>query len=146
MQYPNLIGFDKLLDAMASAPKIAPGFPPYNVVKKDANNYQIQVALAGYNTTDIDVEVQENQLKISSKGITAEHDTEFVYRGWSFKGFNRAFTLADHVEVKRASMKDGVLTVDLERVLPETKKPKKVKIETPTEESHPQLLNESSDF
>ena len=123
------VGFDRLFENMAqmsAGSKSLPSYPPFNVVK-DGDHYIVEVALAGINKKDLDVEVQENTLSISYDSNKEESDNK-LYRGIAQRSFRRQFSLAEDVEVTGASFKNGLLQIDLERIIPEEKRPKQIKI------------------
>lgn len=129
--YRNTIGIDRLFDRITSQIDAAAGgnYPPYDVVKTAEDRYEIRVAAAGFRLEEIDVEFHEGLLKISgSHGDQPQQEVEYLHHGISNRSFLRTFSLADYVEVKDAVMKDGILTVRLERIVPETMKPKKIAI------------------
>jgi molecular chaperone IbpA len=107
-------------------------YPPYNIVEVTKNKYNIEVALAGYNKKDIDVSVENGQLTIKSKKSekdeTKDEDGNTIYKGIAKRYFERSFTLSDDVEIKGAELKDGLLTVSLEKIVPESKKPRTIEI------------------
>ncbi len=126
-----LVGFDRLFDDFETrfANQINNNYPPYNVIRTGDNNYEIQVAVSGFDKEEISVEVDQDQLVI--KGERQREDDakhEYLYRGLATRDFKRSWTLADHMEVDNASIKNGILTVYLKRVIPETLKPRQVKI------------------
>ena len=123
------VGFDRLFENMAqmsAGSKSLPSYPPFNVVK-DGDHYIVEVALAGIDKKDLDVEVQENTLSISYDSNKEESDNK-LYRGIAQRSFRRQFSLAEDVEVTGASFKNGLLQIDLERIIPEEKQPKQIKI------------------
>ena len=107
-------------------------FPPYNIVKTGENTYDVELALAGFNRKDIEVEYKENQLTVKSKKQEKPEETDedgnMIHRGISKRMFSRSFTIANDVEVKGAELKDGLLKVSLERIIPEHKKAKTIEI------------------
>jgi molecular chaperone IbpA len=107
-------------------------YPPYNIVETSKNNYDIEVALAGYNKKDIDVTFEDGQLTIKSKKSdkdeTKDKDGNTIYKGIAKRYFERSFTIADDVEIIGAELKDGLLKVSLEKIIPESKKPKTIDI------------------
>jgi molecular chaperone IbpA len=105
-------------------------FPPYNIVKTGENTYDVELALAGFNKKDIEVEYKENNLTVKSKKQDEETDPDgnMIHRGISKRMFTRSFTIANDVEVKGAELKDGLLKVSLERIIPEHKKAKTIEI------------------
>lgn len=131
------VGADKVLKQLSSAhdqfAKNIPGYPPYNIVKVDDNKYQIEVAVAGFGKSDIDIELANNTLVVkggvtSNLPTTEDNPITYLWKGISDKTFTRSFTLADTVEVKNAEYINGMLKIFLENVIPESKKPKKVDI------------------
>ena len=124
------VGFDRLFENMAqlsAGSKSLPSYPPFNVVK-DGDHYIVEVALAGIDKKDLDVEVQENTLSISYESSNKEESDNKLYRGIAQRSFRRQFSLAEDVEVTGASFKNGLLKIDLERIIPEEKRPKQIKI------------------
>ena len=125
---PYTIGFDRVfdqLDEFIHHSKKLPSYPPYNI-KQEGNNFTIEMALAGFSKDDIEVTTVEDIVTISSNKESSKKDE--VYRGISNRKFTRNFSMADDIEVKSAELKDGLLTIKLERIIPEDKKPRKIKI------------------
>ena len=128
---PFAVGFDKTFDrlwdyaALQSDTNV--GFPHYNIVQHDDYKYTIEMALAGYSKSDIDVELADGGLTIKPMKTAEENDNK-VYRGIASRNFTRKFTIADDIIVKDGALKDGMLSIELERVVPEEKKPRLVKI------------------
>ena len=126
------IGFDRMFDSlMGNHPnQTSPSsYPPYNIVKHDDDKFTIEIALAGFSKDEIDIESRENVLKIESKSRPeGDDDKEYLYKGISNKRFKKAFTLSDDVVVNGADMKDGILKIDMERIIPEEKKPRNIEI------------------
>ncbi len=122
------VGFDNIFDQLSTLSRYeTPNYPPYNIKKIDKENYQLEMALAGFSKEDIDVEVKESILTVSGK-TSEKDDDNFVHRGIAQRAFKRQWTLAEHLEVDNATFKDGVLIVDMKLNLPEEKKPKTIKI------------------
>ena len=128
---PYAVGFDRVfeqLNTYVNNNVTSTGFPPYNIRKDGENNFVIEMALAGFNKKDIEVEVEDGTLSIRSvKEDTSEADSE-IYRGIAYRKFVRKFTLADAVVVNGAELENGMLTINLERVLPEEKKPRTITV------------------
>ena len=132
---PFTVGFDRIFDRLIEIENHpqhggSQGFPPYNIrVNKDEDKFSIELALAGLDESDVDIEVKENQLSIKSTYENTEDTTDkFVHKGISKRKFTRSFTLADDIVVQGASFKNGLLTIGLERIIPEEKRPQKIKI------------------
>ena len=124
---PYAVGFDRVFDQLNTYVNnnvTSTGFPPYNIRKDGEYNFVIEMALAGFSKKDIEVEVEDGTLSIRSvKEDTSEADNE-IYRGIAYRKFVRKFTLAESVVVNGAELENGMLTIDLERVVPEEKKPR----------------------
>ena len=127
---PFSVGFDNIFDHfnlhLENTRSVS--YPPYNINKIDDFNWNIEIALAGFGKKDIDVSTAENQLTIKSIESDEKDDKDTIHRGISKRQFTRSFTLADDVVVNGAELKDGMLTIELEKIVPEEKKPKTIKI------------------
>jgi|TARA_R100001129_G_scaffold175346_1_gene148320 molecular chaperone IbpA len=122
------VGFDNIFDQLSTLSSYdTSNYPPYNIKKVGKEKYQLEMALAGFTKTDVIVEVKENTLTISGKVSDKDTDT-FVHRGIAQRSFKRQWTLAEHLEVTSAVLKDGVLKVDMKLNLPEEKKPKTITV------------------
>jgi molecular chaperone IbpA len=126
-----LIGFDRLFDDIESrfANQIQTNYPPYNVLKTSEDTYEIQIAVSGFYKEEITVEVDQYNLVIrgeSGRADDAEH--QYLYRGLAARDFIKTFPLADHMEVETGSIKNGILTVYLKRVIPDSLKARKIHI------------------
>ena len=129
------VGFDRmqrLLDAALERSDNAPSYPPYNIESVGENAYRITMAVAGFAEEDLDVTVKENQLTIAGRSERKEDEVSYLHRGIATRAFERRFDLADHVKVVGANLANGMLTVSLERVVPEESKPRKVEIKRGT--------------
>ncbi|MZR64021.1 Hsp20 family protein [Alcanivorax sp. DP30] len=121
--------FDELLDAALRADQSS-SYPPYDIIRESDGRYRIVMAVAGFRRSDIEITVQENELRIRG-GLPSQQDDErtWLHRGIARRAFERTFKLADHVEVASAGLDDGLLTVTLERVVPEEKKPRIIPVD-----------------
>lgn len=131
--YRSAVGFDRMTSLLDAAQKnaAADSYPPYDIVKTGEDAYQISIAVAGFSPQDLDLEVRDGQLVVVGKGANeSNEDVNFLHRGIARREFERRFQLADHVEVKAADLKDGLLVIDLVREIPEAMKPRKIEIET----------------
>lgn len=130
--YRNTVGMDRLFDRItAQIDSAATGgnYPPYDIVKIGDDNYEIRIAAAGFRQGEIEVEFHEGRLTVQGNKNPAEHvEPEYLHHGISNRSFTRTFAMADYVEVKGAVMQDGILTVRLERIVPDTMKPKSIAI------------------
>lgn len=126
------VGFEnlnRLFDNVTRTPESEMGFPPYNIEKLGDDSYRITMALAGFTRDELDITVQENTLEISGQAAEREDDQRvFLHRGIAKRAFQRRFQLADIIKVTGASFENGMLNIDLQRVVPEHKKPRKVEI------------------
>lgn len=129
---PFAVGFDRVFDRLVEFPQqhVPTGFPPYNIRRNKAEDkFSIELALAGLSEEDVEIEVKEHVLTVRSTwDEQPEDDTVLLHKGISHKKFTRSFTLADDLEVIGANFKNGLLTIALERIIPEEKQPKKIKI------------------
>ena len=128
---PYAVGFDRVFDTLnryVDNNVNSTGFPPYNIQKVGDYKYQIDMALAGFSKDDIEVEVADGTLSVRSDK-KEEPEDEFTYhRGISYRKFERKFTLADDLIVNGAKLENGMLTIDLERIVPEEKKPRLISV------------------
>ena len=125
------IGFDRLFDLLESsaAAQNADGYPPFDLEYDDADSYRITLAVAGFKPQEIEVTAQQNLLIVSGrKADDEQNDGRYLHRGIARRGFERRFELADFVQVKSADMKDGLLTIDLAREVPEAMRPRRIEI------------------
>ena len=129
---PFSVGFDDLFDhfnnTLEYSVKQQTSYPPYNINKVDELNYQIEMALAGFNKKDIDIKYADNQLTIKSVDSEDKEEKETLHRGISKRKFSRTFTLAEDIKVNGAELKDGMLLIELEKIVPEEKKPRTIDI------------------
>ena len=127
--FRSTIGFDRLADMLDSVAQFDNGvsYPPYNIERTDENHYRISLAVAGFAEKDLNVEVKEGVLSVQGKR-EGEKDTanHYLYQGIAGRSFERRFQLAENVEVRGAQLENGLLHVDLERIVPEEKKPRRI--------------------
>lgn len=129
--YRSFIGSDHLasmIDAATRNEKQST-YPPYNIELLGEDKYRITMAIAGFGQSDVDIQVQENTLTVTgNKQIEQKEERKFLHKGISERNFERKFQLGDHVKVLSADMENGLLNIDLERVIPEAMKPRKIEI------------------
>lgn len=133
--YRSTVGFDRLfsmLDNMGQPEAAQTTYPPYNIERTGENAYRITMAVAGFAETDLSIESRENVLTVKGEKADEkpEGEGEYLHRGIAGRAFERRFQLADHVEVRGASLKNGLLHIDLVRIIPEAMKPRKIAIAT----------------
>ena len=133
---PFSIGFDDMFDQFESmlggnGVSVQSNYPPYNIRKAGKDKYAIEVALAGFNKDDVEVEYEDNLLTIKTKDVKRTEEKEgdeVIHRGISQRSFARSFTIADDVKVNGAELKDGLLTISCEKIIPEIKKKRLIEI------------------
>lgn len=129
--FRSAIGFDRMTDALETAYRAdnSGGYPPYNIELTGEDQYRISMAVAGFNQTDMDIEVKQNILRVTGakKGENSE-SRQFLHRGIANRSFERSFQLADYVRVDGAEIIDGLLHIQLVREIPETMKPRRIEI------------------
>ena len=128
----STVGFDRLFDMLENSTLGQPqeNYPPFDLIKKGENDYCIELAVAGFKPDEIDITAQQNVLIVSGRKSdeTGEKGSDYIYRGIANRSFERRFALADHIQVRGADLKDGLLSIDLVREIPEAMKPRKIDI------------------
>ena len=128
----STVGFDRLFDMLENRSASHPqeNYPPFDLIKLGDNDYRIELAVAGFKPEEIDITAQQNVLIVSGKKKEESEDrgSDYIYRGIATRSFERRFALADHIQVRGADLKDGLLSVELVREIPEAKKPRKINI------------------
>lgn len=130
--YRTLVGFDRIANLMDQASRLdaAPGYPPFNVEQTGEDCFRVELAVAGFGPDDLNIEFKQNTLTVSGQRQPSDEARRFLHRGIAERGFERRFSLADHVRVVGAKLENGLLTIDLLRELPEVLKPRKIDITT----------------
>ena len=131
--YRSAVGFDRLASLLETASKAAEGpagYPPYNIETVGENAYRIEVAVAGFSPAELTLEARENTLTVTGRKAANDEGRRFLHRGLAERNFERRFQLADYVVVTGAELRDGLLSVSLERQLPESLKPRRIEIAT----------------
>jgi molecular chaperone IbpA len=129
--YRSVVGFDRLADLLDSAStEAATGYPPYNIERTDENAYRIEIAVAGFRSDDLNIEVKENLLTVQGRKTANDEAKRYLHRGLAERNFERRFQLADYVVVTDAKLADGLLSISLKRELPEALKPRRIEIGT----------------
>ena len=128
----STIGFDRLFDLLenSTASQGGENYPPFDLVKVGDNQYRIDLAVAGFKPDEIDITAQQNVLIVSGKKADDDENRgqDYIYRGIATRSFERRFALADHIQVRGADLKDGLLAIELVREIPEAMKPRKISI------------------
>jgi len=131
---PFSVGFDDIFSTLQRASIPSSNYPPYDILKEAISDtddkYIIRIAIAGFKKSEVDIELDDNTLTVSvcREDNTGKQRAEFLHKGISTKEFYKSFALAEHVEVKKATMSDGILRIMLEKNIPENERPKKIKI------------------
>jgi len=129
--YRSMVGFDRLAALLdAAAQDSASGYPPYNIERTDENAYRIEIAVAGFRPEELNIEVKENLLTVQGRKAANDDQRRFLHRGLAERNFERRFQLADYVVVTEARLADGLLSISLQRELPEALKPRTIAIDT----------------
>ncbi|MCX2801404.1 Hsp20 family protein [Microbulbifer thermotolerans] len=129
--YRSAIGFDRmanLLDAMLTSEQKQPTYPPYDIELTGEDSYRITMAVAGFEQSELDIQVEQNRLTVSGKKAEEKQQRNYLHRGIAARNFERRFQLADHVKVTDAKLANGLLHIELVREIPEAMKPRKIEI------------------
>ncbi|MBX3480896.1 MAG: Hsp20 family protein [Caulobacter sp.] len=128
--YRSAVGFDRLASLLdsAAAQDSQAGYPPYNIERVGDDAYRIEIAVAGFRSDELTIEVKESLLTVTGRKAANDETRKFLHRGLAERNFERRFQLADYVVVTDANLSDGLLSISLERQLPEALKPRTVKI------------------
>ncbi len=130
--YRSTVGFDRLTDMLDSLAQVDNGvtYPPYNIERTDENHYRISLAVAGFAEKDLAVEVKDGVLSVQGKrdGEKEGAQARYLHQGIAGRSFDRRFQLAENVEIRGAQLENGLLHIDLERIVPEEKKPRRITI------------------
>ena len=128
----STVGFDRLFDMLenSSVGQAQENYPPFDLIKLGDNDYRIELAVAGFKPEEIDITAQQNVLVVSGRKSEESDETgsDYIYRGIANRSFERRFALADHIQVRGADLKDGLLAIELKREIPEAMKPRKIDI------------------
>ncbi|AXU97082.1 MAG TPA: heat shock protein IbpA [Erwinia persicina] len=129
--YRSSIGFDRLINLLESSQSQSNnngGYPPYNVELVGENNYRITIAVAGFAENELEITSHDNLLSVRGSHPDEQQERTYLYQGIAERNFERKFQLAEHVHVRDAKLENGLLYIDLERVVPEANKPRRIEI------------------
>ena len=129
--FRSAIGFDRLARLMEAESPQSTGYPPYNIERTGEDSYRLTVAVAGFRPEELELQLRDNSLVLTGRPTADKTETKYLHRGISGRAFERRFALAEHVVVNNASLADGLLHVDLTRVVPEALRPRQIEINTP---------------
>ncbi len=124
----STVGFDRLFDLLETGMRPDDGYPPFDIIRDGEDHYSIQLAVAGFAPQDIEAVAQQNQLTVTGRRADDNDKGEYLHRGIATRAFERRFQLADFIEVGHASFENGLLSIELKRVVPEAMKPRKIEI------------------
>jgi molecular chaperone IbpA len=128
--FRSTVGFDRMFDMLDQAADTSQGYPPYNIERSDETHYRITVAVAGFAEKDLSLDVRDGLLSVAGKREDGEKQS-YLHHGIAGRAFERRFQLAEHVEVRGAKLENGLLHVELERIVPDEKKPRRITINAP---------------
>lgn len=125
-----LVGFDRIFDDFEHrfANQINNNYPPYNIIKRNEDLYEIQIAIAGFSKEEIEVTIENNEISVKGNKFEAADTAEYLYKGLAARNFERVWTLGQYLEVDSAEIKDGMLVIKLQRHIPDAMKPRKIEI------------------
>ena len=142
--YRTMVGFDRLANMIDTAARLdgAQGYPPYNIERLEDEAFAIELAVAGFSEDDLDIETKDGMLTIAGRHTKEDGapERDYLHRGIAERGFIRRFQLADHVIVTGAELRHGLLRIELQRELPEAKKPRKIEIGTNPARPKPHVI------
>ena len=148
--YRSVVGLDRMTQLLeaAAATEGASGYPPYNIERTDENIYRIEIAVAGFAPEDLSIDVKENRLTVQARKAANDEARQYLHQGVAARSFDRIFQLADYLVVKGADLANGLLTITLERELPEQLKPRRIeiasKVTNPAIEAKPQATTKAA--
>ena len=129
--YRTTVGFDHLstlLDNIHRSDRVANSYPPYNIELINENNYQITMAVSGFNSDELDIKSEQRTLTVKGQKDSDQNSRNYLHQGIAARNFERKFQLADHIEITGAQLENGLLHIDLAREIPEAMKPKTIPI------------------
>jgi molecular chaperone IbpA len=124
----STVGFDRLFNLLEAGAREDDGYPPFDIIKEGEDSYRITLAVAGFAPEQIEVIAQQNQLTVTGKHAETDDNGQYLHRGIAARPFERRFQLADFIEAGAASFENGLLSIELRRVVPEAMKPRRIEI------------------
>ena len=135
------VGFDRLFNELERKSLTTQNnYPPFNIIKEDDTNYRIEIAVSGFSEEELSIELKESNLKVRGEVANSDTKSEYLHKGISSRDFERSFTLNQDVVVNDAKMVNGLLVIDLEHVIPDEKRPRRIEIGTGTTKSRKKTL------
>lgn len=142
--YRSTVGFDRLANLLQTVSQVdtsAPAYPPYNIEQSDENQYRVTMAVAGFGESELAVELKDGTLTIAGRRADAERQAKFLHQGIAARSFERRFQLAEHMEVQGAKLENGLLHIDILRVIPEEKKARRIAINSDSGAAQPKVID-----
>ena len=142
--YPSTLGFETMLRDIESIMQnsvetVSDKFPPHNIIKVNDTHYMVELAIAGFDEKEIDITVKDGLMTVKGEKQQADNEVNYLHKGIGTRSFSKTIRLADTIEVQGAAYKNGILSIGLENIIPESKKPKKIEIGTLKNFSMPKL-------
>jgi molecular chaperone IbpA len=142
--YPSTLGFETILRDIESIMQnsvetVSDKFPPHNIIKMNDSHYMVEIAIAGFDEKEIEITVKDGLMTVKGEKKQAENEVNYLHKGIGTRSFSKTIRLADTIEVQGAAFKNGILSIGLENIIPESKKPKKIEIGTLKNYSMPKL-------
>jgi len=142
--YPSTLGFETMLRDIESIMQnsvetVSDKFPPHNIIKVNDTDYMVELAIAGFDEKEIDITVKDGLMTVKGEKQQADNEVNYLHKGIGTRSFSKTIRLADTIEVQGAAFKNGILSIGLENIIPESKKPKKIEIGTLKNYSMPKL-------
>ena len=142
--YPSTLGFETMLRDIESIMQnsvetVSDKFPPHNIIKVNDTHYMVELAIAGFDEKEIDITVKDGLMTVKGEKKQADNEVNYLHKGIGTRSFSKTIRLADTIEVQGAAFKNGILSIGLENIIPESKKPKKIEIGTLKNFSMPKL-------
>ncbi len=142
--YPSTLGFETMLRDIESIMQnsvetVSDKFPPHNIIKVNDTHYMVELAIAGFDEKEIDITVKDGLMTVKGEKHQADNEVNYLHKGIGTRSFSKTIRLADTIEVQGAAFKNGILSIGLENIIPESKKPKKIEIGTLKNFSMPKL-------
>ena len=142
--YPSTLGFETMLRDIESIMQnsvetVSDKFPPHNIIKVNDTHYMVELAIAGFDEKEIDITVKDGLMTVKGEKKQADNEVNYLHKGIGTRSFSKTIRLADTIEVQGAAFKNGILSIGLENIIPESKKAKKIEIGTLKNFSMPKL-------
>ena len=149
--YPSTLGFETMLRDIESIMQnsvetVSDKFPPHNIIKVNDTHYMVELAIAGFDEKEIDITVKDGLMTVRGEKEQTDNEVNYLHKGIGTRSFSKTIRLADTIEVQGAAFKNGILSIGLENIIPESKKPKKIEIGTLKNFSMPKLEKKAEEI